>query len=132
MPEGEKPGAAVETPAIQPLPVTVIGVRTEDSGAPITNGQVITTPDHQPNLVVQVVTPLVAIVIRFINAYLTAIIGLLIGGPATGLIRASDLGHLFVDCASLALFGPVVALLKDVVTILTGLERKYPIGTGNV
>jgi len=132
MSEGQKPGAVPEPDPIQPLPVTLIGVRSENSGAPIVDGQVIATPDHQPNLVVQVITPLLAVVIRFTNAYLTAIVGLLVGGPATGLVTAVDLYHLVLKCASLALFGPVVALLKDVITILTGLERKFPIATGNV
>lgn len=131
MSEGEKPGAPAVTPPIEPLPVTLIGVR-NDAGAPITNGQVITTPDHQPNLVVQVVNPIIAILIRFASAYLTALVGLLVGGPATGLIGAGDLWHLILKCASLALAGPVVALFKDIVTILTGLERKFPIATGNV
>lgn len=131
MAEGEKPSGA-PAPPIEPLPVTFVGVRTDNTGAPLVNGQVITTPDHQPNIVVQVVTPVLAVLIRFANAYLTAIVGLLVGGPATGLITAGDLWHLLLKCASLALFGPVVAALKDIVTILTGLERKFPIATGNV
>ena len=135
MTEGEKPGAppeAVPPAPIQPLPVTVIGVRSEGTGAPITNGQVIQTPDHQPNLVVKVVTPIVAIVIRFANAYLTALLGLVTVGLTTDAIAAPDFLHLVERCAGLALAGPCVALAKDLITILSGLERKYPLATGSV
>lgn len=130
MAEGDK---AADTNIVQPVipPVAVTLVGTGD-GAPMANGQVVNTPDHQANLVVQVVTPLMAIIIRFANAYLTALVGLLIGGPTTGLIPASDFWHLIVVSSGLALAGPIVGAIKDVITILTGLERKYPIETGNV
>lgn len=135
MPEGEKPGIAepVVTPAaIQPLPVTMIGVRTENSGAPITSGQVIVTPAGQPNFVVRVITPLVAISVRFGNAYLTALLGLVTVGLTTDALPAQDFVHLVLRCASLSLAGPCVSLAKDLVTILSGLEKKYPLATGSV
>lgn len=131
--DGEKPGERAPIAPIQPMVVTVVGSGTgTGDGAPLLNGQIVPTPDHQPNLVVQVVTPLVAILIRFGNAYLTTLVGLMLGGPATGLITASDLWHLLLKCASLSLAGPVISLIKDIVTILTGLEKKFPLATGNV
>lgn len=116
--------------AIPPVVVTVVGE--PQDGSPLTTGTVGSTPDHQPNLVVQVVTPLVAILIRFTNLYLVTLLGLLAGGVTTGAIPASDFAHLVVKCAALSLAGPTLGLLKDAITILGGLEKKFPLLTGSV
>lgn len=115
---------------IEPIKVAVIGTGTGD-GSPMTS-QMLVTPDHQPNVMVKIVTPLVAIGIRFANAYLTALVGLVLAGSTTTAIPAKDFGDLLLKCASLSLAGPVVALVKDIITILTGLERKFPLATGSV
>lgn len=117
-------------PTQAPLKVTVIS-GTGD-GTPIQTGTVGQTPDHQPNLVAVVVTPIAAITIRFINAYLSSLVGLVTGAGITGVIQASDFVHLVAKCAGLALAGPAVGLIKDLITVLTGLEKRYPLATGNV
>lgn len=117
---------------IAPLPITMIGVRDEGTGSPITNGQIVVTPDHQPNLVVRVVTPLVAIAVRFANAYLTSLVGFVTAGLTTNMIQAPDFLHLVIKCAGYSLAGPCVALAKDLVTILSGLEKRFPLATGSV
>lgn len=117
---------------IAPLSITMIGVRTEGTGAPIVDGQVVVTPESQPNLVVRVVTPMVAIVIRFANAYLTALLGLVTVGVTTDAIAAPDFLHLVVKYAGLSLAGPCVALAKDLITVLSGLERRWPLASGSV
>ncbi len=116
---------------IQPVVVTVVGTG-DGVGSPLTTGTTATTPDHQPNLVIQVVTPLVAILVRFANAYATMLLGLLTVGVTTNALPASDFLHLLAKCASLSLAGPSVALGKDLITILGGLEKKFPIATGSV
>ena len=115
---------------IEPTVVTVIG-GTGD-GSPLTTGTVGTTPDHQPNLVVTVVTPIVAIAIRFLNSYVTTLIGLVTVGITTNALPAADFGHLVLRCATLSIAGPAVAFAKDLVTILGNLERKYPLATGSI
>ena len=115
---------------ITPIQIAVIG-GTGD-GAPLTSGQVMVTPDHQPNLVVRVVTPIVAIAIRFANAYLTALLGLVTVGLTTDAITAPDFGHLVMKCLGLSLAGPCVSLAKDLITILGGLEKKFPLLTGSI
>lgn len=115
---------------IAPLPITMIG--TSGAGSPMVDGQVVVTPDHQPNIVVRVVTPLVAIAIRFANAYLTALLGLVTVGLTTNAITAPDFLHLVVKCAGLSLAGPCVALAKDAITVLGGLEKRFPLLTGSV
>lgn len=112
--------------------VMISGTGTGDGGAPIPSGQMAVTPDHQPNLVVQVVTPIVAIAIRFANAYLTALVGLVLAGMTTDALGTQDFSHLVVKCTSLSLAGPAVALAKDLITILSGLERKFPLATGSI
>lgn len=116
---------------VQPITVAVVD-GTGDGGAPIPSGTMLVTPDHQPNVIVKVVTPIVAVSIRFANAYLTALIGLVLAGSTTGAIPAKDFMDLVYKCAGLSLAGPCVALGKDLITILTGLEKRFPLATGSV
>jgi hypothetical protein len=117
---------------IEPVVVTMVGTGTGDGGAPIPNGLSLTTPDHQPNIVVKVVAPLAAMAIRFANSYVTTLVGLVTVGLTSDVLPASDFGHLIARCAGLSLAGPGVALMKDIITILGNLEKKYPLLTGSV
>lgn len=119
--------------SIAPITVTMVGSGggTGD-GAPISNNQMLHTPDHQPNVIVKVVTPIVALLIRFGNAYVTALVGLVTVGLTTDALPAADFYHLVVRCAGLSLAGPAVAAAKDAITIFQGLEKKFPLLTGSV
>ena len=124
----------IETGAVS---IAIIGTGTGDGGgvAPTPNGTVAKTPEGQPNLLVQVVAPTTAIVVRFVNLYLTVLVGLLAAGmtPEGGkLLYTSDFWHLCVRCASLALPGAAVGFVKDVITVFGRLEGKYPLGTGSI
>ncbi len=128
-PEPEKTVVA----PVKPLEVTMIG--TGDGGVPIPSGTIATTPDHQPNLIVNVVGPLAAILVRFVNLYLTTLVGLVAAGmtPAgSSLLKTGDFYHLVLTCASLALPGAALGLIKDVVTVFGRLEQKYPLLTGSI
>lgn len=116
---------------IAPVTVTLIGSGTGD-GSPIPNNSMLRTPDHQPNIIVKVVTPLAAVLIRFVNAYATVWVGLVTVGLTTDELPAADFAHLAWKCAGLSLAGPIVSAVKDCITILGNLEKKYPIATGNV
>ncbi len=135
---GAKAGpSAIPVPAIPPVEVTVIGTPSTSGvpPAPLTTGTIATTPDHQPNIVVNVVSPLVAILVRFLNLYLTTLVGLVAAGmtPAGGkLLYTSDFVHLVLLCASLALPGAAVGFFKDLVTVFSRLEQAYPLLTGSV
>lgn len=118
--------AAIEIP---PVPVTVVGSGTR---TPLLSGVQAETPDHLPDVLIQVVSPLVAILIRFANAYLTMLVGLITAGMATNIIPASDFIHLVGACAKLSVAGAGLGLLKDLLTVFSGLERKYPLATGSV
>ena len=119
------------TEPLPPVAVTIIG--TGDGQVVPATGTIATTPGpSQPNLLVTVVTPLMAIVIRFVNVYVGMLVGLLGAAMTSNALPAPDFGHLVLKCASLAIGGAVVLSLKDVITVLGGLERKYPLLTGSV
>src|SRR2546427_45051 len=117
--------------AIQPVPVTVIG--TGDGATVPANGVVAVTPDAQPNLVVVRVNPVIAMLIRFANVYLGMVVGLIgVALVNKDAIPAVDFLHLVWKCMNLSLSGALLLSLKDVLTILRGWERKYPLLTGSV
>ncbi len=115
---------------VPPVTVTLIGTKNDDIPAP---GTVAITPkDSQPNLIVNVVTPVAAIFIRFANAYLTTLIGLVTAGMATDIIPATDFVSLVIECAKLSLAGPGLSFGKDLITVFGKLEQKYPLLTGSI
>jgi len=118
------------TTSIPPVPVTVIG--TGDGKEIPANGVVAVTPDSQPNLAVIVVTPVVAMLIRFLNVYIGTVVGLLGAAMTSNAISAPDFFHLVLKCAGLAFSGAAFLALKDLLTIGARLERKYPLLTGSV
>ncbi len=119
-----------QTEAIPLVPVTIIG--TGDGSVPSTGTVAVTPRPSSPNLIITVVTPLMAISIRFANAYLTALVGLVLAGMTSNIIPANDFVSLVGRCATLSLAGPGVSLAKDLITVLGRLERKYPLATGSV
>lgn len=114
--------------------VTVIGAGPVTGGPqPLQTGTIAVTPaPHQPNLVTIVVSPLVAIVIRFANTYLTVLVGLVAAGMTSDVIPYTDFFNLISKCAGLSIAGAGLGLLKDLVTIFGKLEGKFPLLTGSV
>lgn len=126
----------IATEVIPPIPVSIIATHNEETpGAPLKQGVTATTPDHQPNLVVNIVTPLMAVLVRFVNQFLTTLVGLVGAGmtPAGGkLLQATDFYHLVLTCAGLSIAGAGFGLIKDLVTVFGRLENKYPLLTGSI
>jgi hypothetical protein len=120
------------TAPIPPIPVTVVGTATRGGGAPLTTGTTATTPDQQPNLAITVIKPIVAIGVRFLNGYLTMLVGLVSAGMATNIIPAAGFVSLVAACAKLSFAGAGLGALKDCVTIFGRLEGKFPLATGSV
>lgn len=122
-----------KTTASRPVPDVQVAVIGTGDTKKLVSGTEATTPNaHQPNIVVNVVTPIFALIIRFINVFLPVFSGVLLGALGTGLIPANDFLHLVYKCAGLSLSGTAVAFIKDLITIFGKLEQKYPILTGNV
>lgn len=121
---------STESRPVEPVAVTVVG--TGDTSR-LPTGITATTPGpHQPDLVVNVVGPALAISIRFVNTFLTSLLGILTGAMATEMIPADDFGQLLLKCAGLSVAGAVVGLLKDCITISTRLEQSHPLASGSV
>ena len=119
---------------LTPIKVAVIGQGTVSGGpAPLITGTEAVTPlAHQPNLITVVVSPLLAILIRTTNTYLTILVGLVAAGMTSDAIPSTDFANLLMKCAGLAVAGAGIGFLKDCVTIFSKLEGKFPLLTGNV
>jgi len=123
-----------EEAPLPPVAVTVIGHGAVTGGpTPMETGTVATTPAvNQPNLLVTVISPLAAVGIRFINTYLTVLSGLVAAGMVSDVIPHTDFLALVIRCAGLSVAGAGVGLLKDLVTVFSRLEQKFPLLTGSV
>jgi hypothetical protein len=116
---------------ITPVTVTMVGTGA-GNGNPIPSGTTLVTPDHQPNVIVKVVQPIVAISIRFANTFLTVLLGVLMGAMGTDVIQADDFLHLVYKCAGLSVAGAGMGLIKDLITVFGNLEKSNPLLTGSV
>lgn len=117
----------IVTEVMPPVSVTVIG-----TGDGLVKGAKAVTPPDQPNIVLNVVQPLVAVAVRFGHNYVTALVALVTAGMTSNAIPYTDFTHLVVKCAGLAFGGAAVMVLKDIVTIFGRLEEKYPLASGSV
>jgi hypothetical protein len=115
------------TEVMEPVSVTVIG-----TGDGLIKGAKAVTPADQPNIVLNVVQPFVAIGVRFAHNYVGAVVALVTAGMTSEAIPYTDFRHLLLKCAGLAFGGAAVMVLKDVVTIFGRLEGKYPLASGSV
>lgn len=126
--EASKPGFMEP---VAPLPVNVIGVRTEGTGTPIADGQVVKTPDHHPDLVFSVVRPIVAILIRAAGAFLKALmggLGLAGGAAATGWIPWAT----WQAAIAFAVTAALIEAAWSAITVLNDLEKQHPLLTGSI
>lgn len=123
------------------VPVAMIGGpgtgdgRMPEGMKPLTTGTLAETPAGKPDLLVRIVSPIAAIAVRFVNAYLTTLVGLVTAAMTPlgqNILPASDFGELVMKCASLSVAGAAVGFAKDVLTIFAKLERKYPLLTGSI
>lgn len=129
------PATKTVTNEIPPVTVAMIGTGTGDGGGvtSIPNGTILETPDGHPNIQANVVTPVVAILVRFVNVYLTTLVGLLTaGGLGNEVFGNIDFHSLLVKSAIGALSVAGIAAIKNVVTVFGRLEGKFPLATGSI
>ncbi len=127
-------GEKLTTPQpMEPVHTTIIGVGSSDSKF-LASGTVATTPgSHQPDLVLNVVNPLVAILVRFGNIFCLTFVGALSAGGVSGaVIPHGDFVTMLKPALLLALCTAGVGFVKDLGTIFSGLEKRFPLATGNV
>jgi hypothetical protein len=100
------------------------------SGTAYTMGQTLQTKHGQPDIVITVITPLVAILVRAAKAYLQTLLGLLSAsafGMAATVLPAGDFLHTLTICAGLSVASGVMSLLTNVSVLLTALGDRFPI-----
>lgn len=100
------------------------------SGSAYPRGQSLQTPPGQPDIVVTVITPLVAILVRAAKAYLQTLTGLLSAsafGMASTVLPAGDFMHTLKVCAGLSVASGVMSLLTNISVLLTALGDRFPI-----
>lgn len=100
------------------------------SGSAYTMGQSLQTPPGHPDVVVTVITPLVAILVRAAKAYLQTLLGLLSAGTlgmASNVLPAGDFVHTLKVCAGLSVASGVMSLLTNVSVLLTAIGDRFPI-----
>jgi hypothetical protein len=116
--------------------VSIVGGANEKEmqSGPIMSGTLATTPANQPNLLINVVPPVLAVTVRFIHLFLTTFVGLLtvagVGGADT--FGAVNFNEVFRTCAIGGLSVAGMGALKDIITIFGRLEGKYPLVTGSI
>lgn len=120
----------------EPLQVAVIQ-GTGDGRMPAhMDGTIAPTPGQAtPNVRFKVVPVAMALFVRFGNAYFTTLVGIVTAGMTpygADIMPTSNFVDLLAKASMLAIAGPTVALLKDLVTIFGKLEGKFPLLTGNV
>lgn len=113
--------------ADETVKVAVVG--TGDGG--IQPGMV-PTPGVGPNILISVIKPIFAVLIRLANNYATALAGLLVVGMTSDVIPYADFVELVKTSAQLSIAPAGVAFLKDCITIFGKLEHKYPLATGSI
>jgi hypothetical protein len=125
------PIAPVSVAVVGSLPTMMTGTGT---GSPLTTGTVGTTPDHQPNIVLNVITPVVAITVRAVTLFLTTFSAALAVAGVGGkdVLPVADMQHAINLAMWMGLSAAGVGTVKNLITIFSGLEGKYPLGTGSI
>lgn len=91
--------------------------------------QMLETPYGTPDLLIKVVTPIAAVLIRAAKAYVQTLIGLLTAAGFGVTMLTPDPGHFMATlklCAGLAIASGVMSLLTNMLLLLTALGDKIP------
>lgn len=116
--------------------ISIVGTGSAEGGgvAPTPSGTIATVAGTQPNLLINVITPAMAVLVRAVNVFLTTFVGLLTAAGVGGskIFAATDLQGIFVACAIAATAAAGVATLKNLITVFGRLEGKYPLATGSI
>lgn len=119
----------IKTAAMPPVIVTMIGTGT-GSGE---SGTLAKTPEGQPDLITNIIHPARAILVRFLHQFFDAFVS---AGALSGVDKFADWnlipGGAFKAALLFALFTAGWGAMRNIVTILSRLEGKWPLLTGNI
>jgi len=117
-----------------PVTISIVGTGDAMGGgvAPTPSGTIVTTPGTQPNLLINVITPAIAVLVRAISLFLTTFIGLLTAAGVGVDGFHGDVQTVLGHCITASLIVAGMGTLKNLVTIFGRLEGKYPIATGSI
>ena len=109
--------------------VTVLAVGTgTGDGSPTPQNQLVVTSEGQHNVILKFISPTLAITVRFIDTFLTVLLGVLTAaGLANTLIPFTDFKDLVMKGATVAATSAAYGLLKDLATLFTNLKQKFPL-----
>lgn len=122
------------TDQVPPVNIAIVGTETHQGGgvAPTPSGTIAITPDSQPNLKINVITPAVAIAVRAANLFLTTFLGLLTAAGVGVDGMHGDFQTVVSKAAMASLIVAGLGTVKNIVTVLGRLEGKYPLATGSI
>lgn len=120
-----------ESRPVQPVTVAIIGT---GDGSRLPSGTIAETPGkHEPNIIVKVVLPIVALLVRFGYDWCVSFSGsMLAGGVTTKVLPHTDLESMLSGAIILATSIAGVGAVKNAATIFSGLEKKFPLASGSV
>ncbi len=118
----------------EPMPTVPVTIIEAAGPSPSLAGTIATTPGQQPNLIVNVVTPLAAIGVRFVYDFSRALLGALTAAGLGVATTAASVGltTTFKAAVIVAALSAGYGLLQNVVTIFSGLEKRFPLASGSV
>lgn len=108
-----------------PAPKTAVVISNDASQ----QGQTIITPMGKANIIITVVTPIAAVLIRAAKAYLQTLVGLMTAAGFGVTILTPHPGDFFATlrlCAGLSIAAGGMSLLTNVLLLLTTLGDKIP------
>jgi len=118
---------AENTPDV--VTVSVIGANTAPGAlAPLPSGTVAKTPAGIPNVLVNVVRPITAILVRAAHVFVVTFLGAL----GAGSVGATPADWTWLTALSIAGGAAFLETAKNLVTILGDLEQKNPLLTGSI
>lgn len=116
-----------KTTASRPAVAVVVTMVGTGDGSKMQTGTVaVTKGEHEPNVIVKVVTPVAMIFVRGLKAFMVSFVAILPVAGASGIIPFHGFVDLMIKAASLSFGVGVVAAGNALVEVLTKLDQKFP------
>jgi hypothetical protein len=91
-----------------------------------TGSGLVVTPAGRANLLIKVISPIAIILVRAAKAFLDTMLGVMTAGPVTGLIPASDFGHLLIVSASFSVSAAGFSIIRSLIELFSKFDQSHP------